>query len=72
MGTNDGEPEGEQGMEQETGAADKGWECAEIGSGEPNYNQSGFKMSSPRDSPFNVSSFSANILSNYKKLELTP
>lgn len=36
MGTNDGEPEGEQGMEQETGAADKGWECAEIGSGEPN------------------------------------
>lgn len=28
MGTNDGEPEGEQRMEPETGAADKDWECA--------------------------------------------
>lgn len=34
MGTN--EPEGEQEMEQETGTADKGWECAEVKSGEPN------------------------------------
>lgn len=71
MGTNDGEPEGEQGMEPETGAADKDWERG----AKLNYNQSGFKMSLPRHSPPPASMFpqsSANILSNYKKLELTP
>lgn len=36
MGTNDGEPEGERGMETETGAADKDWECAVESEWEPN------------------------------------